>query len=85
MRRQALDLKAVVGEKDAGRQRCFRRRVPHVVAHVREVGPLRLQRRAVSMETATVECVGCGLWRSASRNSTSRPRSRSSEDSGISL
>src|SRR5579864_832261 len=36
-------------------------------------------------ELATVECVGCGRCRSASRNRTCSPRSRSMESEGISL
>ena len=40
------------------------------------------RRSTVSMDRSTVECVGCGLWRSASRNSTSRPRNSSMDSVG---
>src|SRR6476469_5370954 len=36
-------------------------------------------------EFSTVECVGCGRWRRASRKSMSSPRSRSFDSAGISL
>ena len=69
-----LEFQAVVGQANVGRQRgvgCLVRQV------VRDMGEERALRLATAppcfSEFSTVECVGCGWCRNASRNRISRP------------
>ena len=82
-RRVHVERQAVVGELHAGRERRVGGRVRQVVADVREERAPRLDaRRRPRAPRATVKCVGCGRWRSASSTRTSSPSSSGHDSSG---
>src|SRR5271157_1974255 len=80
-----LEFEAIVGQAHVFRQRGVGLLMRQIVRDVREVACFGFRRSTNLRELSTVECVGCGWCRKASRNRMSRSCNWVSDSSGTLL